>query len=95
MHANVSELRARLARYCDERPDLVAVIRDATPVERPRCGQCRDRGWYYIDVGREWPERELCRRCADELAYDRWGHVLVEAPAGDVNDHGDYVGDAA
>ena len=70
---------------------------DSRSIENPRCRQCRDRGWYYIDVGREWPERELCRRCADEPAYDRWGHVLIEEPVGDIDDAGRFFldGDAA
>ena len=71
---------------------------DSRSIENPCCRRCRDRGWTYRDVGAEWPVRRTCTACSDEpeVAYvDRWGHVPVEEPAGDVNDHGDYISDAA
>jgi hypothetical protein len=57
------------------------------------CSACRGRGWQYVTDDDSWPTKQPCGRCTG--AFDRWDHALIEEPAGDVDDHGIYVGDAA
>ena len=75
-------------------------IQDSTVVrstERPNCWACRDRGWTFIGDDYSLPIRRTCARCtglpARDLAF--WGMVPTEVPAGDVDEFGVYVDDAA
>ncbi len=100
MHANRNpSLRARLAQYLSERPDVAGILLGERPTaDRPICYVCRDKGWYLVETD-GMPAGRSCSRCSGAPAedLDRWGHRLIEEPSGDVDDGGVYRldGDAA
>ncbi len=80
----------------DPEPEPALTLVIAPPV----CAPCRGRGWVYVTHDDDsWPVKTTCSRCAGQPAHadglDRWGHVLVEEPAGDVNEFGVFIADAA
>lgn len=72
-----------------EPPPTVTLV-----VAPPVCAPCRGRGWVYATIDDDsMPIKQSCRRCAG--AFDRWGHVPIEELAGDLNESGVFVLDAA
>jgi len=78
-------------------PEPMVTLMIAPPV----CAPCRGRGWVYAGDDDSPPSKVACGRCGGQPALaaglDRWRHVLVEEPAGDVDDDGRFSldGDAA
>ncbi len=85
-------LLAELGLIADGEPEPEPTV--TLVIAPPVCAPCRGRGWVYATIDDDsMPIKQTCRRCAG--TFDRWGHALVEEPAGDVDEAGVFVGDAA